>query len=626
MSLGRIWRAAAVVAIAAGAALAAPGMASAHEERESHFPDGKGAVPTYRSYPAENRLVVCQPESAGLISAFPKGTVKTQNQRLLKECRFNSIQDAVNAVQVQQSTVYVLPGTYTEDKYAGMKPEGDCDLSNGKADPLGDATSYIGSLAPKAGVAGSEEEGQPVAISYADQLKCPHNLNMIAVMGDQTPDDESIYCDSARCGLQIEGTGVKPEDVVIDGRFRKLNAFRADRAGGLYLRNFSVQQAEFNALYVLETDGFVIDRVTARATDEYGILAFASDHGVIKNTDTYYNGDSGVYPGSASDVNATNDKFGHGADMRYSIEIFNNDMHHNALGYSGTAGNSVHAHHNRVHDNLLGMATDSVFPGHPGMPQDHARWSHNKIWNNNRNYYKEYVQTGACERPMAERKYLEGVVCPVIPMPVGTGVLIAGGNYNLIENNEIWGNWRAGAMQLWAPAPIRDEYDPAKLYDTSNHNHWVGNKMGFGPDGDDKSDLNGIDFWWDDEGVGNCWEGNTSAYGSSPKTNFVTAPASCELGGSKFVPGTSVVKDSDFLTCIQYNRDDEYWRNPPGCSWFEDPKEPTKSDSDGLQPLAAQSTRAEGAVLAGVSGLVTLMTAFLIGRTVVRRRARRGAA
>ena len=83
----------------------------------------------------------------------------------------------------------------------------------------------------------------------------------------------------------------------------------ADRAGGVYFRNFTVQQAEFNALYVLETDGFVVDRVVARGNDEYGILAFAADHGLIQRTDNYWNGDSGIYPGSASDINANTTEF-----------------------------------------------------------------------------------------------------------------------------------------------------------------------------------------------------------------------------------------------------------------------------------------------------------------------------
>lgn len=599
----RLHRLATLAGLVTAFAVLTGGTAAAHEERESQFPDGTGAVPTYREFPAADRSVVCTPESKSLIAAMPAGATKTRNLQLLPECEFYLIQDAINAVDAANSTIYLLPGTYTEDKYANSKPEGYCaELGTNSDSPLGDATNYVGSIAPPATVEDAADEGLPLAISYADQVRCPHNLNMIAILGDRTPDDDSIACDSKWCGLQIEGTGAKPEDAVIDGRFKKLNALRADRAGGVYLRNFTVQQAEFNAVYALETDGFVMDRIVARANDEYGILAFASDHGVIKHTDTYYNGDSGVYPGSASDVNKDNTEFD---PTRYSIEIFENDMHENALGYSGTAGNSVYAHHNRIHHNLLGMATDSIFPGHPGMPQDHARWSDNEIYSNNRNYYAEYVQgeDPICDKPMPERGYLDGVVCPVIPMPVGVGALIAGGNYNLIKDNHFYDNWRFGAMQFWVPAPLRDEYDPSKLYDTSNHNRWVGNTMGITPDG--SKAPNGLDFWWDDQGVGNCWEGNTAADGN-PTTNFTLPVPSCEQGGSVFVPGTSVVKDAGFISCIQYDRSDPTWRNPPGCDWMTSPTKPGEPDPD------------------SALGLIGLNGALLLAPALLAARSRRG--
>jgi hypothetical protein len=37
------------------------------------------------------------------------------------------------------------------------------------------------------------------------------------------------------------------------------------------------------------------------------------------------------------------------------------------------------------------------------------------------------------------------------------------------------------------------------------------------------------------------------------------------------------VKDSGFLSCTQYNRDDPVWRDPPGCEWFDTPPEPAES-------------------------------------------------
>ncbi len=367
-------------------------------------------------------------------------------------------------------------------------------------------------------------------------------------------------------------------DVLIDNKFTKLNAIRADRLGGLYLRNFTVQQSEFNSVYVLETDGFVLDQLTTRANDEYGILAFASDHGVIKHTRQLLQRRLGHLPRLGSDLNADNKSL---QAKRYAIEIHNNRSHDNTLGYSGTAGNSICAHHNDFYDNATGIATDSLFPGHPGLPQDHARWSSNQIYANNRNWYTEFVDKGVCAKPMKERGYMQGAVCPVIPTPVGTGVLIAGGNYNSTDNNWIYDNWRYGTMQFWVPAPLRDEYDPAKLYDTSHHNHTTGNQMGLRPDG--SIAHNGMDHWWDDQGDGNCWQDNTYSRGHQTD-NFTVDPPSCDAGGSVFTPGLAV-KDAGLpLAATSTTATTRPGGTRPGCNWFDSPSKPTGADPP---PVAA---------------------------------------
>jgi hypothetical protein len=604
-----------------GAGLAAP--ASAHEEREAFFPDGTGKRPAFLGLDNPRYRVVCRPGSAARIAKMPAGPLKRRNKQLLRDCRFGSIQTAINSIKKPRTSVYVLPGYYTERRWANAKKSAYCsNLKNGSDDPL-PVSSYIGSLSSPD--TGADETG-PIALSYADQVRCPHNLNLIAIMGDTTPRNKSIKCDGPLCGTQVVGTGRKRADVVIDNKFAKLNAIRADRAGGVYFRNFTVQQAEFNALYVLETDGFVVDRVVARGNDEYGILAFASDHGLIQRVDAYWNGDSGIYPGSASDINGDNPEF---EATRYSIEIRHNKSHHNALGYSGTAGNSVWAHNNRFFKNSTGIATDSLFPDHPGLPQDHARWNDNLIYSNNENYYERYVDTGVCAKPIEERGYMKGVVCPVIPTPVGTGVLIAGGNFNSTDNNHIFDNWRYGTMQFWVPAPLRDEYDPAKLYDTSNGNRTFDNVLGIRRNGEVAH--NGLDHWWDDQGVGNCWESNRSSReGGVPTTNFLVDPGPCADGGSQFVPGMPV-KDAGFLSCSQYDRNDEFWRHPPACEWFESPEKPTAEQSEnplGLAapvgpsgpsgPLAPLSGPAAATTLGASLAGVALM--LLVGLGAVRRR------
>jgi hypothetical protein len=608
-----------LVALLAGLLIGGAGMAtpaSAHEEREASFPDGSGKRPAFLGL--DNPRVVCRADSAKRIAEMPAGALKRRNRALLRECRFGSIQTAVNSIKRPRTSVYVLPGRYTERRWANARKSEYCSNLKTKSDDPLPVSSYIGSLSSPDN--GSDDTG-PIALSYPDQRRCAHNLNLIAIFGDATPHNRSIKCDSRFCGTQVVGTGRRRTDVVIDNRFSKLNGIRADRVGGVYFRNFTIQQAEFNSLYVLETDGFVVDRVVARGNDEYGILAFASDHGLIQHVNAYWNGDSGLYPGSASDVNGDNPNF---KPTRYSIEIRHNRSHDNSLGYSGTAGNSVWAHDNDFFHNATGIATDSLFPGHPGLPQDHARWNNNRIFSNNSNYYEKYVDTGVCAKPMKDRGYMKGTVCPVIPAPVGTGVLIAGGNFNSTDHNWIYDNWRNGTMQFWVPSPLRDEYDPSKLYDTSNGNHTFANRMGIRPNG--STAHNGLDHWWDDQGVGNCWEDNKSSrQGGVPTTNFTVDPGPCADGGSKFVPGAPV-KDAGFLSCSQYDRNDPTWRHPPACEWFTSPDKPTDQQSTTPLGLAAGSSGSSGGLggagtasalalsLTGV-GLVTLL-----GLGAVRRR------
>ena len=78
-------------------ALAAP--AAAHEERPAGFPDGTGVVPKYLGLDNANHRVVCTTASASRIAAMPAGPLKTRNQQLLGECRYRSIQTAINSIQ-----------------------------------------------------------------------------------------------------------------------------------------------------------------------------------------------------------------------------------------------------------------------------------------------------------------------------------------------------------------------------------------------------------------------------------------------------------------------------------------------------------------------------------------------
>jgi hypothetical protein len=542
-------------AVMALIALAMPAGAGAHAERATFFPDpNQGAFPEYRTDGPS--IVVCKPNTRQLIQGM-SSEVRRYNEELLSTCRYKSIQRAVNRAR-NGDRILVLPGTYREVWWRTPPP-------------------------------GCEDEYQNTgALSYEQHRQCPNAQNLIAILGDTNGDR---ICDS-KCNIQIEGTGEKPDDVLIQGEKAKLNVIRADRADGVYLKNFAVEFSDFNNIYVLETNGFRIDTINSRYSREYGILSFTSDHGIYENCDASYSGDSGVYPGSGPNArHGQPDAHGH----QFGIIIRNCDSHHNTIGMSGTAGNGTWAHDNRFHHNATGVTTDSFAGGHPGMPQDNSKWSHNLIYSNNVNLFEDERDAYCRDTPWEERDPQK--VCPTFQVPVGTGHLIAGGNANLVEENYIFDNWRNGTTLHWVPAALRGEEDSGKTYDTSANNRYLRNCMGTRPSDFDNvdfsacdgiRDLNGTDFWWDEEEgndcveeqpgcvdndteLGNCWGGNIgfegASYSSDPPPLILPACPGLDF----FRPGNSE-KQAFLVPCATWHPVDN--PDPPGCNWFTTPPEP----------------------------------------------------
>jgi hypothetical protein len=521
-------------------AFAAPA-AFAHPERHAYFPDGSvGAVPKYRKT-ADQVLYVCKKDSAKRIRRSFRHQPRTRAKRLLQlqRCRFRNIQAAVNHAR-SGAIIRIMPGVYRE-RPSRRTPEPDPKCA-GDYDEIG--SSLLAS-----GIAGNGGGAKVANFEY--QRKCPNAQNLIAIIGDG-PDADRV-CDH-KCHLQIEGMGRLRRDVLISGQRTKLNVIRADRADGIYLRHFTVEFSDFNNIYILETNGFRMEDIKSRWSREYGFLSFTSDHGLYNRLEAFGSGDSGVYPGSGPE----------GQCARFGIEIKHVNSHHNTIGYSGTAGNGVWAHDNRFHHNSTGMTTDSFASGHPGMPQDCAKWERNRIYSNNADYFNAERDAYCKNTPIPERD--PKVVCPTFQVPVGTGLGIFGGNGDIVRDNYIYDNWRDGVKLLYVPAAFRGE--PEKGIDTSFDDTFTDNHMGVRPDG--TRDPNGNDFWWDEEGRGNCFAGNVGPGGAKPSSNVLTGLPGCP-GSSTFSPGipTKTASQATCSTWDPFNNPD-----PPGCDWFTRPKEP----------------------------------------------------
>jgi hypothetical protein len=455
--------------------------------------------------------------------------------------------------------VVIMPGIYTEPK-SRKAPTNDskCD-----------------------GLEETNDLGRTGALSYAYQVKCPNDQNLVAVIGralgegtvPQPPLDDrrGIPAEGSciRCNLQIEGSGVSADDVVVDaGRVKSGNkgppkpvkdvVIRADRADGFVLSKVTVRHAAEHGIYILESDGYLIERFKAFYNEEYGVLTFVEDHGLIRNCEAAGSGDAGLYPGGAAE---TGEQVKPPDGFRYNQRVTRCDMHHNALGYSATNGNAVRVDHNNFYDNALGLSTDTwSSPGHPGFPQDSTLIERNNFYSNNFNVYG----------PRSD-------VVPTVPAAVGTGLWIAGGNNNIVRNNRFWDNWRRAAMLIGVPnfivCPEESDdsvpgCDPAQN-STSHRNRFVNNVMGRAPSG--KPRPNGLDFWWDnvEYETNNCWQGNSGRNGTPGSITSLPSPlpSNCDtsVGADPFGDNA---QQTELIICVTVPAGD------PACPWFTKPPKP----------------------------------------------------
>lgn len=591
--------------------VALPQMASAHVERPSYWPNptpdcsvspcAGGKVPTARSLrsalddalPGRTR-VVCQSDSLDRLrasvgrarlhgynvrptdhrslSAAAAQSLLDINIALFRRCAYHQIQAAVTA-SGNNDRVVVMPGLYTEPTSA-RQPDHDPACSK-----------YLV----------KSDGGDPGALSHDYQLYCPNDANLIAVIGrgaDTGPVPDPPRTDRhgipavgkcIRCNVQLEGSGVSADDVVVEagdasagdggpsavGHRKDVGIF-VDRADGFVLRNLTVRHAREHDIYILETDGYLLDRFKTFYAGGYGVLTFVEDHGVIQNCEAAGNGDSGIYPGAGADTTDHRyTKFY--PTYRYSQTLRNCDSHHNTGGFSGTDSHGTLVTHNNFYDNALGYTTD-VFTaaGHPGFPQHGNVIEHNNFYDNNFNPYQ----------PTSD-------VAPFISAPVGTGLWLAGGNANVLRDNRFFDNWRRGVMlfavpdaTVCGPPPVGSTTpvpgcDPSKV-STSFDNQFHDNVMGVSPSG--AAQPNGVDFWWDSfaGNTGNCWWNNKAAPGKSVTTSPLLLP-DC-AGGTQ--PSTSIgtgnpVNEDELVSCFAGYQTSGY---PDGnstiCSWTQTPPKP----------------------------------------------------
>lgn len=359
-----------------------------------------------------------------------------------------------------------------------------------------------------------------------------YRATAVSVVGDGTPG-------CARCDLQLEGTGDRAADVVLDGGFtrsgdwaRRVGVY-AERANGLYVRNLTAQHYSGAAFEINWTDGFILDNVTGRWNGSYGVTATGDDHGVIDGCTVTGNGTAGIATAPVATVGGT----------RTTVEVRRCRSHGNLVGYVG--GDSVYVHDNDISGNAVGIT------GGGGAGQRHGSFIANRVYDNNANPYGN-VWSGRCAEPPRDRD--GDVLCPATAVPVGTGLVLSAGQQNTFAGNLIYDNWRAGASQLGY----------------ARGNRWMGNLMGIGPAG--TAAPNGLDFWWDRTGERNCWQDNASSWGAI-RSDPPALPDCAHPSGA----GVGIPTWQTISACASYvpaSADRPKGVRPEGCPWLDTPARP----------------------------------------------------
>ena len=188
---------------------------------------------------------------------------------------------------------------------------------------------------------------------------------------------------------------------IIDGEFERGNGILVAGVDGVTIENITARNALLNGFYWATVKGYRGSYLTAYNNGDYGVYAFDAVDGVLDHSYATGSPDAGFYIGQCYPCDA----------------IVNNVVsEYNGLGYSGTnSGGSLYITSSIFRNNKGGLAPNTL--DSELLPPERETFIIGNLIENNNNY----------NSPATNSTYLS----------YGNGVVIAGGNNNIIKNNVI---------------------------------------------------------------------------------------------------------------------------------------------------------------------------------------------
>lgn len=221
--------------------------------------------------------------------------------------------------------------------------------------------------------------------------------------------------------------GESRSETIVDGEFNAEpgheNGFKVF-ADGVAIENMTARNYLTNGFFWTGVDGYRGSYLTAVRNGDYGIFAFDSVHGQFDHSYASGSPDAGFYIGQCFPCDAL---------------IVDVEAEWNGLGYSGTnSGGNLLIARSSFHDNRAGIVPNSG-TGELNPPERETTILGNRVADN------DNVATAAIE---------------IAEVATGNGILLAGGNENVVERNLVTGHSVTGIAAIPLPEKLLDPDDP----------------------------------------------------------------------------------------------------------------------------------------------------------------------
>jgi hypothetical protein len=344
--------------------------------------------------------------------------------------------------------------------------------------------------------------------------------------------------------LKLVGDPKHPDKVVIDSRgvkgVRAQNGVQIFKADHVTVKGFYARYYKGNGFFALSVDGYKLTRLLAGHGGAYGVYAFDSKGGTMSRSEAFYNNDSGFYVGQTKPV-----KGPHARTLVTHVKSWGN-----VLGFSGTNMRYVTVTKSKWFNNGLGIVPNALKSERYPPAADNVITGNDVFWNN-----FDYFHSAPFK--------LKPGATDDLAYPVGTGVLVFGGQRNIITGNRIWGNWLLGAGLFEQVLLIGD---PKPFYQRAGV--LVGNEIRGNEYGRGGTDLNGRDLAYDGEGRDNCIQETGVRSPTVPANGNTYEP--CPFSGPNTMDAAAAAEG------IRWSLDATHEAN-----WVVGPHQPIK----GIRPL-----------------------------------------